>query len=245
MSGTIVTSAPRRSSSSASGFASGRVTTIRRPESGWLSHGSPPVCGPRPRQAPPLRVARRAPAARPPRERAPRPLHRPAATSPWRRTRGVVVVTASAATGAAQPPPSARRNARSAVVSARAAVSSSAARSARSASSSERHWIASAPCPGAGSIVSAGEPLGHDALEAEPLDSGRCEHDGVVLAVSDLADARVDVPADRPDLEVGAQRSELRGASQAARADDARPRAAPPASRRPGRRGSRERPRAR
>ena len=35
MSGTIVTSAPRRSSSSASGFASGRVTTMRRPTSGW------------------------------------------------------------------------------------------------------------------------------------------------------------------------------------------------------------------
>ena len=35
MSGTIVTSAPRRSSSSASGFASGRVTTMRRPQSGW------------------------------------------------------------------------------------------------------------------------------------------------------------------------------------------------------------------
>ena len=169
MSGTIVTSAPSRSSSSASGFASGRVTTMRRPEKRLLSHGSPPVCGPRPPRAP--RRASRSPSS----ARLALPvyahhlaLHRPTRRAPGDEPEGSWSVTASAATGAAQPPPSARRNARSAVVSARAAGSSSAARSASSASSSARHWIASAPCPGAGSIVSAREPLGHDALEPEP-----------------------------------------------------------------------------
>ena len=57
-------------------------------------------------------------------------------------------------------------------------------------------------------------------LEAEPENAGGREQRRVVLARGDLPDPRVDVPADRADLEVGSERAQLGGAAQAARPDD-------------------------
>src|SRR5688572_567975 len=66
------------------------------------------------------------------------------------------MVSAYAATGTAQPPPSPLRKARSAVTALRVDSSSKTDSKPSVVSSSARHWIASAPCPGAGSITSKG-----------------------------------------------------------------------------------------
>ena len=57
-------------------------------------------------------------------------------------------------------------------------------------------------------------------LEPESTDTGCREQRRVELAVGDLPNARVDVPADRAHLQIGPERLQLSGAPQAARPDD-------------------------
>ena len=156
ISGTSVTSAPRRSSSSASDFASGRVTTMRRPASGWsaTNRRKYAVCAG-------SECVLREPLAelvglsfslhanhQTSIDRCDEPLE-----THTRGRRG-----SPASRDRAAQPAQGRAGTRSAVVSARAAGSSSATSRARMASSSTRHWIASAPWPGAGSVSGASHP---------------------------------------------------------------------------------------
>ena len=64
------------------------------------------------------------------------------------------------------------------------------------------------------------QPLRHRVLEPETKDTRSCKHHRIELPVLHLSDARVDVPANRADVEVVAHAQELRGAAQAARPDD-------------------------
>src|SRR6185312_1059304 len=63
------------------------------------------------------------------------------------------------------------------------------------------------------------EGFADDFAPAEPLESRGCEHDGVILASFDFVDARVDVAADRADVEIRPQPFQLRDASKRTRAD--------------------------
>ena len=100
---------------------------------------------------------------------------------------------------AAQPAPRARRNALGRRLRPGRGSSSSTSR-ARMASSSTRHWIASAPGPER-AASSGREPLRHLVLQAEPTNARRGEQPHRT-AHGDLPDPRVDVAADRADLEI-------------------------------------------
>ena len=75
--------------------------------------------------------------------------------------------------------------------------------------------------PGGGEHLERVEHLGGLVDAAEPGQPGAGEHDGVVLAARDLADAGVDVAADADDLDAEAERLELGGAARRAGADAA------------------------
>ena len=96
-------------------------------------------------------------------------------------------------------PPGRRAGVRSAVTAARVArvVEGGASIATSSGSSSARHSTASAPWPGAGSICSGSRTSVTSSEPAEPGEAGAGEHDGVELAVGDLAEPGVDVAADR------------------------------------------------
>ena len=76
----------------------------------------------------------------------------------------------------------------------------------------------SAPCPAAGHMISAGNDLLDQFRFAQALQSGRGENDGVVFALFEFAQARIDVAAQGMNIEIGTDRLELRLAAQAGRA---------------------------
>ena len=247
MSGTIVTSAPRRSSSSASGLASGRVTTMR---ASVRAAGQSRIAASM-RSAPRgkcflRRAARRPRAARPRFET--RTTSRPStdATRPWRRTRGVAVAVARAATGAAQPPPRRCAGTRARPSSRRGRPDRRAPREAR-ASRRRRLGTGSRALPGRARAASSRAPSSHSVTSCSSPSRRMPAAASTAASYSpfrDLPDPRIDVSADRADLEIGPKRRELRRAAKAARPDDGACRAARPAMTPARRRGSRARPRA-
>ena len=182
ISGTSVASAPRRSSSLASDFASGRVTTMRRPASGWsaTNRRKYAVCaGSECVLREPLAelVGLSFPCTRTIRtsiDRCDEPLE-----TYTRGRRGSREPRPSRAAGS-----EGAQATRSAVVSARAAGSSSATSRARMASSSTRHWIASALAR-SGQHGLGREPLRHLVLQAEPTNARGGEHSRIELAHGD------------------------------------------------------------
>ena len=220
MSGTIVTSAPRRSSSSASGLASGRVMTMRRPYEGLVNHGSPPVCGPRPRKVLPRRAADRPRAARRRLERAPPHDHRPTRPGPGDAPEGSRAPSRAPRLEQRSRRRAPARNARSAVVVARAAgiVERREKRPHRvvvgSALHRERPW------PGAGSIVSSS----NHSVTARSSPSRRTPAAASTTASnwpSSTLRIRVStLPRIERTSRSRAKRGELRCPAKAARADD-------------------------
>ena len=220
MSGTIVTSAPRPTSSSASGLDSGRVTMMRLPASGCSATDLlQDTVGSR-SCAPHRRASLRAPWAR----RHPR-RERRRGRPEKRLTPAYAHYRHSRSRRMPQPvrcsPRRASRETHARRSSPRAHAGRRSRRGARgSRSSPSRHWTASAPCPGAGSIVSGSSHSLTATFEPEAPDTGGGQERAVVLALAHLADPRVHVPADRARLEIGPERPELCLAPQAARADD-------------------------
>ena len=142
------------------------------------------------------------------------------------------------------------RNARSA----RTAISVGGSETARGDPARQRgrrraSRSASAPCATAGTNTSGGNGTVYVAASPRRSRPAHGQHDRVVVAVAQLAQPRVDVAADVGEVEVGAQRGELRAAARARRADARAPRqrlerrdSARCRTRRADRRGARSRP---
>ena len=178
------------------------------------------------------RRRRRAAARRPARRAPPR---RAAGRAPARGRRGCRRATTTAATSSSSSPSTARPARRSASGSRRRAPRPARARrrapprpprsliarhdAPRRASSPARISIATMPCPGAGTHA-VGRQRQRDARrEAEPPQSGRRQHERIVLALVELAQPRVEVAANRREARAGKQPRQLRDAPDAAGAD--------------------------
>ena len=140
------------------------------------------------------------PALRPRRRRAPSASRRRGARRPARGSRRR----------------SARRSARSASTRRRVSGSSAAA---TSSSSPARTCSASAPWPASGSSSPGSKRRPISRAEAEPVEAARREHDGVEPALAALAQARVDVAAQRLDRQRRLEREQLRAPAHRGRAD--------------------------
>ena len=92
-------------------------------------------------------------------------------------------------------------------------------RAATSSSSPARTCSASAPCAASGSIVSARDAQADLVREPEPVEAAGREHDRVEPALARLAQARVDVAAQRLDRERRLEREQLRAAAHRRGAD--------------------------
>ena len=137
--------------------------------------------------------------------------------------------------GTWQPPPSAASTPRSAVTAACVAAWSSARQASQPGPSRASRWPAR-PVPPPEHITSGGRISAMRSRPAQPLQTGGGQHDRVVLAFVQLAQARVQVAAHRFDRQIRTQPAQLRGAPQRTGAD-LRARAADrPASCRPWRR---------
>ena len=64
------------------------------------------------------------------------------------------------------------------------------------------------------------QPFRHRALDPESKNAGSSKDHGVELPVLHLSNARVDIAANRPDVEIVAEAEELRCTAQAARPHD-------------------------
>ena len=97
------------------------------------------------------------------------------------------------------------------------------------ASSSARHWTQALPVPAPGASSRA-RATRSPRPRAPAARSRRRENRRVVLAVANLPNPRIDVAADRAQIEIRPQRTELRYAAEAARARRPRRREALPSS---------------
>ena len=82
-----------------------------------------------------------------------------------------------------------------------------------------RTWSASAPWAASGSIVSTGEADADPVGEPEPVETAGGEHERVEAALLRLAQARVDVAAQRLDRDRRIEREQLRAAPDRGGAD--------------------------
>ena len=153
-----------------------------------------------------------------------------------RRTRQAASGNCRPARARTRAPPSSRAS---------CAPSASGASAATRSTRSARHSTASAPCPGAGRLSSGSISARMRVPRPEPLQPGRCEDDRVVATLVELAQARVDVAAQRLDSQLRIALAQLRLAAQARRADDRVVREAPKAQRGASKRAHRADPRAR
>ena len=76
-----------------------------------------------------------------------------------------------------------------------------------------RTWSASAPCPASGTMLAGSNRRPDLVRQPEPVETGRGEHDRVEPPLVALAQARVDVPAQRLDREAS---DRARGAAPSA-----------------------------
>ncbi len=154
---------------------------------------------------------------------------------------------ACAASGMQQLPPIARRHSPLGVdgqpVRPAGAPAAPAARR-RSAAIGRAPRCPARPAPRHGSISSGSNTARMRLAEPQALQAGGGQHDGVVLALVELAQAGVEVAAQRLDAQVGAQCAQLHHAAQAGGADDGALRQLGRARRRWARRRRRAGPRA-